>query len=270
MAFFLVSAAAYLGYTLYFCQMTMLHGDEGEYLRITQSLIHDGDMDLSNNMEQGFTREFHPVEFPLVRAPSSPTGRTYAIHSIGLSVVLLPAYGLALDLFGNPRLGCALFMAVLTAFAVAAIYVFLRRMGFSNATSCVTTICGASTPPLFTHFSQIYPEVPGMVIALLSLASLAHWLVPKGRYRDPGSSEPLLLAGIVTVLACPPFLHPRMIFMALPSAGLVLLQAWSSRRRGHCLLAIALPTAVGIGGLLLQPPHQRRLAGSSEATKCHP
>ena len=40
----------YVLYALYFCQITMLHSDEGQYLRVTQSLLHDGDMDLANNL----------------------------------------------------------------------------------------------------------------------------------------------------------------------------------------------------------------------------
>ena len=40
----------YFLYTLYFCQITMIHGDEGHYLRVTQSLLHDADMDLANNL----------------------------------------------------------------------------------------------------------------------------------------------------------------------------------------------------------------------------
>ncbi len=59
-----------------------------------------------------------------------------------------------------------------------------------------------------------------------------------------------MLVVIVSTLACLPFLHPRMLFMALPLAGLVLCQAWSSPRRSHCLLAISVPAILGVAGLL--------------------
>ncbi|HJP31662.1 MAG: phospholipid carrier-dependent glycosyltransferase [Candidatus Latescibacteria bacterium] len=178
---FLATSGIYLAYTLYFCQMVMPHGDESQYLRVTQSLIHDGDTDLANNLKRGFTREFHPTESPVEAAPSSPAGKVYSLHPVGLSVALVPAYGLALDLFANPRLGGALFMAILTALAVAATYAFLRRIGFSATTTWITTICAASTPPLLTHSSQMYPDVVGLLIALMCLAALSHWLIPKGR-----------------------------------------------------------------------------------------
>ena len=32
-------------YALYVCQMVMIHGDEAQYLRVTQSLLRDGDID---------------------------------------------------------------------------------------------------------------------------------------------------------------------------------------------------------------------------------
>ena len=47
---FLVCLPMYVLYALYFCQITMVHGDEGQYLRVTQSLVHDGDMNLANNL----------------------------------------------------------------------------------------------------------------------------------------------------------------------------------------------------------------------------
>ena len=54
----------------------MLHGDEGQYLRVTQSLLHDGDMDLANNLDLNQTNEFHVREFAVHKAPASPEGRS--------------------------------------------------------------------------------------------------------------------------------------------------------------------------------------------------
>ena len=90
-AAFLVSAVVFSGYTLYFCQITMLHGDEGQYLLVTQSLIRDGDMDLTNNVEPENIREFHVIDsFGLHKAPGSPAGKLHSVHPIGLSILLVP------------------------------------------------------------------------------------------------------------------------------------------------------------------------------------
>ena len=83
----------YLFYALYFCQITMLHGDESQYLRVTQSLLHDGDMDLADNLEAGYTDEFHVLEFDLHKAPASPEGKVHSVHPIGLSAALVPPTG---------------------------------------------------------------------------------------------------------------------------------------------------------------------------------
>ena len=72
---FVSFSAVYTAFVLYFCQMCLLHGDEGQYLRVAQSLVHDGDMDLGNNLEPGYTDEFHRAEFPLHQAPNSPSGK---------------------------------------------------------------------------------------------------------------------------------------------------------------------------------------------------
>ena len=75
----------YVLYALYFCQVTMLHSDEGQYLRVTQSLLHDGDMDLANNLSAEQVREFHVIDFPLVKTPAAPEGKVHSTHPIGLS-----------------------------------------------------------------------------------------------------------------------------------------------------------------------------------------
>ena len=55
----------------------MLHGDEGQYLRVTQSLVHDGDIDLANNLDEAQTKEFHVRAFAVHKAPASPEGQLY-------------------------------------------------------------------------------------------------------------------------------------------------------------------------------------------------
>ncbi len=94
-AVFLLASVSYGIYTLYFCQVTMIHGDEGQYLRVTQSLIRDGDMDLANNLDSSTTGEFHVTDFGFAKAPASPPGKIHSVHPIGLSVCLFPPTGSA-------------------------------------------------------------------------------------------------------------------------------------------------------------------------------
>lgn len=138
----------YGGYAIYHCQMTMLHGDEGHYLLVTQSLFHDGDVDLADDLERATTDEFHTIPFGPHVAPSSPTGKVISIHPVGLSALLVPAYGAGLALWNNPRLACALFMALLAAACVAIGYLWLRRLAFTRWSAFVCAGAAASTPPL--------------------------------------------------------------------------------------------------------------------------
>ena len=84
----------YFLYTLYFCQVTMLHGDEGQYLRVTQSLLHDGDMDLANNLG---AEQIGNSMSPISRHPKPPPHQrakcTQCIPSASPSPSCLPTGG---------------------------------------------------------------------------------------------------------------------------------------------------------------------------------
>ena len=108
----------YILYALYFCQVTMVHGDEGAYLRVTQSLLHDGDMDLANNLGIEQVKEFHVRDFAVHKSPTTPEGKVHSTHPIGLSITLVPAYWLGLEAWKNPRLATALFIALLASICV--------------------------------------------------------------------------------------------------------------------------------------------------------
>ena len=168
-AIFLVCLPLYALYTLYFCQVTMLHGDEGQYLRVTQSLVHDGDMDLANNLSIEQIREFHVMDFHVASAPASPEGKVHSQHPIGLSVALVPAYWWGLETWKNPRLATALFMALLASLCVPLLYVYLTRLGAAPWAALLATGMMAITNPIFAYSNQIFPEVPALLIFLSPL-----------------------------------------------------------------------------------------------------
>ena len=249
-ALFAVCLPLYTLYALYFCQVTMLHGDEGQYLRVTQSLIHDGDMDLANNLGIEQVKEFHVRDFAVHKSPTSPEGRVYLAHPIGLSVALVPAYWLGLEAWKNPRLSVALFIALLASISIPLLFIYLARLGAEPWAALLATVVISVTGP-YLHFSnQIYPEIPAIAIVLATLIVLAHWQIPCGRYQSLGRWEITLLGLLTLLLCCLPLLHPRLGPLGLFCGALVLLQAWRNPRRWWALSTIGLVVAGGLYVLL--------------------
>ena len=83
-------------------------------------------------------------------------------------------------------------------------------------------------PPLALFSNQLYPDLPGVLIGFVVLWAALPW--PSGDDRPPPANSPVslgLLAGLVSAL---PFLHPRLLALAAPLAGLLLLRAWRDAR----------------------------------------
>ena len=246
------SALLYGSYALYICQVTMLHGDETHYLLVTQSLLHDGDIDLTDNLATEDIAEFHVMGVEPHRAPASPEGKIYSIHPVGLSVLMVPAYWLGLELWGNPRLPCALLMALMTAACVALLYLWLVRLRVAGYAALMAVAMAATTAPLGLYSTQLFPEIPALLISLVTLVALAHWQVNGGRYQSVGGDrgEPLALGGLSLLLGLMPFLHPRYIAVAGALGSLVVFQSWHSPRRTACLALVGAGVALALGGLL--------------------
>ena len=85
----------YTVFAVFFVRTTLLHGDEPQYLLITQSLLHDGDIDLSNATQESIL-EFHQKNVQPRAAPASPPDRIHSAHPVGLAALFVPFYWLGL------------------------------------------------------------------------------------------------------------------------------------------------------------------------------
>lgn len=256
---FAVAFCAYGTYALYFCQVAMLHGDEGHYLLVTHSLLHDGDIDLTNDADASNVREFHHVAIEPHKAPASPAGKVHSVHPVGLSALLVPAYWAGFELWSNPRLGSALFMVVLASGCLPLAFMWLERLGCGRAISLAIVSAAGASPPLFLFSNQLYPEVPALFISLTVLVTMAHWQVRGGRYRDLGGrAEPLWLGLLGMLVGCLPFLHPRYAPLAAACAGLLLVQAWHSPSQRRCLVALGV---VGVAAASTQIAFNHAFSG---------
>ena len=245
-----IALSAYGAYTFYFCQVTLLHGDEGQYLRVTQSLLRDGDMDLANNLDDHHIAEFHNLRFDVHKASSSPPGKVYSVHPIGLSVLLMPFYELGLSWWGNPRLSCALAMTGIAAGCVSLCLLWLLRLGIRPWVAWLSTAILAGSAPLFLFSNQLFPDVPALFIFLVLLVATAHWQQPGGGYRPMRGPEPLWIGLLAALLAALPFLHPRFAPIALAGGGLLILQTWYSPRRNLCFGVLGIVALCGLYGIV--------------------
>ena len=122
----------------------------------------------------------------------------------------------------------ALFMALLAATCVVIGYLWLRRLAFTRWSALACAGAAATTPPLALFSNQLYPDLPGALIGFVVLWAALPW--PSSDDRPPPAKGPVslgLLAGLVSAL---PFLHPRLLALAAPLAGLLLWRAWRDSR----------------------------------------
>ena len=244
-----IAFLVYAGYGIYIGQMTMLHGDEGHYLRVTQSLLRDGDFDLTDNLGNRDVAEYHSLQFGVHKAPASPPGKIHSVHPIGLSLLLVPAYWSGLELWSNPRLACILFMNLLTAASCGLAYLWLVRLRLPRFAALSSVAAAATTAPLFLYSTQLFPEIPALLATLLTLLLLTHWLRPGGGYaRLP--AEPVLLPCLALVPAGLVLLHPRYAPVGMLLGGLVALQAVFGGRRKTAIPWVIAGGAVSLAGIL--------------------
>ena len=240
---------AYAAYGIYIGQMTMMHGDEGHYLRVTQSLLRDGDFDLSDNLGDRDVAEYHSVQFDVHKAPASPPGKIHSVHPIGLSLLLVPAYWTGLELWANPRLACILFTNLLTAASCGLAYLWLVRLRLPRFAALSSVAAAATTTPLFLYSTQLYPEIPALLAALFTLLLFSHWLLPGGGYaRLP--AEPVLLPFLALIPAGLVLLHPRYAPLGMLLGGLVALQAFFSTRRKTAIAGVVAAAGASLAGVL--------------------
>ena len=198
-----------------------LSGDEPHYLVISQSLLEDGDVDLSNNYAGMDYRKYMPPTTRLAPHVAPRTAGRFSFHSPGLAVVLFPFYALG-DVFGGRlqlfiiRMGLSLFGVLLGL----QIYLFARREWEEREKLALGLWAVFSfTTPVFFFSLHIYPEI---LIALFSL-----YIYRRLRFSESFSRAALLFMGFL--LSTFIWLHAvKYIFILIP---LFLYACWELLKR---------------------------------------
>lgn len=142
-----------------------LSGDEPHYLMVTQSIVEDGDFDLSNNLENKTYTRYLPVEIPL--HGKIIQGKALSYHMPGVSFLLVPFYALfdLLNVLIPAPLFFRLVASLFSAFFALGLFLLLKQQfpGKNIAGFWLLSLC---LYPLIFHAVHLYPELPAATLMM--------------------------------------------------------------------------------------------------------
>jgi hypothetical protein len=192
-------------------------GDEPHYLLAAESLVSDGDVDVTNQRAERAWREWYPYELELHGRATN--GRLNEPHGIGFPLMISAAYAI-----GGPKLVEILLAAIAAIAFVLAAALARRLVPEPWATGGVAAV--ALSAPAVAYGATIYPELTaGALLAGAAVLAL--------RVRERPSLRSALLAALLVALL--PWLGTKYLLPGLPILAAMM---WWLTRRGRRLAAI--------------------------------
>jgi hypothetical protein len=192
-------------------------GDEPHYLLTAESIVSDGDIDLSDDYAERSYAGFYPYDLDVHGKPTH--GRVHEPHGVGYPLLIAPAYAL-----GGAKL-VELLMAAIAALAFVLGGVLARHVVPEPWVSAGVLLVGLS-PPALAYGATIYPELlAGTLLTAAVLLALRARESPRLR----------TVYGAALMIAVLPWLGTKYLLPALPV--IAALVYWT-RRRGRRLTAI--------------------------------
>jgi len=134
---------------------SVIDGDEPYYLLATESLVHDHDLDLTNQYRDIARSDTgRPDLVPQQGDPTGPHGEQYSRHEPFLPLLMAPGYAL----FGVP--GAIATIALFGVLLVRSLVRWLEDEGISDATIRALMPLIIFGPPVLFYSVRIWPEVP--------------------------------------------------------------------------------------------------------------
>ena len=153
---------------------TPIDGDEPYYLLMTESLVHDHDLDLTNQYRDLAHSDIgRPDLLPQPGDPRGPHGEQYSRHEPFLPILLTPGYALG----GLP--GALAVIALFGALLARSTIRFLEDEGISDATIRVLFPLIAFGPPIVFYATRIWPEVPAAFCFLEAVRGIRQRRAPR-------------------------------------------------------------------------------------------
>jgi len=208
--------------------------DEPQYLLTAISLGEDQSLDISDELADERSRDFHEATLP-VQTEVQDDGSQVSPHD-----PLLPLY-LAVPVLLGGWVGAKLALAALAgALASAMVWVAVRRFAVPLGVALLTVACFSLTAPLALYGVQIYPELPAALAVTIAVGALT------GALRTRG----LVVLGAAVVAL--PWLSVKYLPVA---AALVLVGVVRLWMRGDRRTVAGLLAALGGAGLLYAGLH---------------
>ena len=204
-----VALFLFAGTTLWTASVCELSGDEPHYLLMTYSLIHDGDLDLTNNYaNKDYEQFYHRGVLEPQGLEHVVDGKRYSHHPLGPVLLILPGFLIA------GRMGAALTMALLAAWAFYLTIRVLEETGARGWALHATGIVGLFSSPILLFSGLIFPEIPTACLVALSLL-----LFIKKRWVWLGLCLGLML-----------WMHNRNVLIILPFLWFATFEIWKDKK----------------------------------------
>jgi hypothetical protein len=229
-----VGACAVFGVAAWSASASIPGGDEPHYLVITQSLLHDHDLNVENNYAQGDYREYYGGPLGPDFRVRGRHGELYSIHAPGIPALVLPAYALG----GYPAV--VAFLILISAAGCALAWWLAWRATNSQSAAWFGWAVVAFAAPFLLESFTVYPDGPGAVIVLTAFWVL--WRIDAG---DTLNARTLALHG--AALAALPWMHTRFALLAILLGLLIVFRLLRTGHPSRISVFLAVPILSALG-----------------------
>ena len=218
-------------------------GDEPHYLVVADAMVSHGTIETTAAyLDESVAHDFYDGElapgFP--HTVSDERGQ-FSVHGVGVPAMV------ALPLWAGGVTGARLAMIAIGALGMSAAWCFAVGMGIGRNAVTISLSAVALSYAFVPAASQIYPDLPSGVIALIGALGLL-------RLTTAADDRQALVGGLVGSAAAGvlPFVHLKTGPIAVYLVVLLVVAAWRRFREPMSVAVIAAPGAImGFGALVL-------------------
>lgn len=245
----LIAAIVY-GLTIPAMVRMPIDGDEPYYLLITESIVHDFDLDLRNQYETPLASQTGRPDLtaPQFGDPVGKHGELYSRHELFLPILMIPGYVL-----GGLR-GAVATIALFGVLLVRSTIRWMEDEGVSESAMRAVFPLFAFAPPVLFYAARIWPEVPGAFFFVEALRGVREHRAKRWMPALFGLVMLKLRFGLVAIgIVAKEVRKTALLILAVPIVivWLVSGSAMNVHRWNELIPTAPMLYVVGLGGLLV-------------------